>query len=71
VACIFAALSDREQARTKEYQALLLDQLRRALELWNKGGKTEPNEIHLIEVESAFSDALRQLPEFRKLLEVD
>ncbi len=67
VACIFATLSDKEPAQ-KEFQDLALDQLYRAVDLWKKGGKTGPDEIRLIQGEPAFSQGLRQRPEFQKLV---
>jgi len=71
-ACIFAVLADNEPPRAKEYRDLLFEQLRRALERWEDGGRTEPSEIRLIHEESAFH-SLREHPnyinEFKKLLE--
>jgi hypothetical protein len=71
-ACIFAVLADNEPSLAKEYRDLLFEQLRRALERWEDGGRTEPSEIRLINEESAFR-SLREHPdtmnEFKKLLE--
>ncbi len=69
VACIFAVLGDTEPPRTKEFHDLVFEQLRRALALWEEGGRTEPNELRLIAGESAFTETLRDRPEFKELLE--
>jgi tetratricopeptide (TPR) repeat protein/tRNA A-37 threonylcarbamoyl transferase component Bud32 len=67
VACIYAALARSDAVRRKDYEGLAIDALRRALELWKRGDKTEPNEEDLIRGESAFRD-LRKLSEFKELV---
>ena len=68
VACIFAVLADNEPPRTKEFQDLAIDQVRRAVALWDKGGRSEPSELRLIAGESAFERSLIKRPEIEKLL---
>src|SRR5262249_38519181 len=64
VACIFAELAevDRDQART--HQDVALEHIRRALDLWRRGGKKEPNEAKLIEIEATSGSfrSLKKLP---------
>ncbi len=67
VACIYGRLAqDGKQAA--EYENLAIDQLRRAVELW-KRDRSGPNELQLIQVDQAFSPALRARPEFQKLFD--
>jgi tetratricopeptide (TPR) repeat protein len=68
VACIYAKLAQAEPARAKAYQDMALDQLHRAVYLWEKGGKTGLNAVSLIRNEEAFDKALRARPEFLKLI---
>ena len=68
VACIYGALSSTDPTRSQEYQEMAIDQLQQAVDLWKKGNRMGPSEIQLIEVESAFPPALRERPEFKKLL---
>ncbi len=69
VACVYAALSDKDATHARDYQDMTIDLLKRALQLWKEGDKTGPDEILLIRGESAFSAPLRKRPEFRNLLE--
>jgi hypothetical protein len=66
-ACIYAELSEADNRRLQDYQDLALDELGRAVELWN-GEKATLNEQELIEGESAFRQPLRDRPEFQRLL---
>ena len=52
VAGIYAALSQAEPARQTENEDLALLLLRRAVELWRRGG-TGPNEVELIKNDPA------------------
>jgi tetratricopeptide (TPR) repeat protein/tRNA A-37 threonylcarbamoyl transferase component Bud32 len=67
VACAYARLSQTDTDRAVEYEDLAIDQLRRAVELWQRGG-TGPNELKLIEGEPAFPPSLRARPEFKELV---
>jgi hypothetical protein len=67
VACVYAALARRNGDR-KDYENLAIDTLRRSLDWWERGGRTEPSELDNIESESAFSDHLRHREEFAELL---
>jgi serine/threonine protein kinase/tetratricopeptide (TPR) repeat protein len=68
IACVFAKLSEVEPKRAREYEDVALLLLRREIELWQRD-RTGPNPLTLIRGESAFGEALRRRPEFRKLLE--
>jgi tRNA A-37 threonylcarbamoyl transferase component Bud32/Flp pilus assembly protein TadD len=68
VACIYAVLARGDPVRRKDYEDLALDALRRALDLWKRGGKTEPNELDQIEGESAFKPDLCKRQEFKDLI---
>ncbi|HKI38503.1 MAG TPA: tetratricopeptide repeat protein [Gemmataceae bacterium] len=71
VACVYSVLGRGDAKRTKEYQDLALDSLRRAVDLWKRGGKTHPNELALIEGEPAFGPDLRSRPEFKEIVTGD
>jgi len=67
VACVYAKLAQNDKNQATEYEDLAIANLRRALELWRKGG-TGPNELTLIEREPTFHRELRERPEFKELL---
>ena len=67
IACVYARLSQTDAARAVECEDLTIDHLRRAVELWRKGG-SGPDELQLIQDESAFHARLRARPEFQQLL---
>jgi tetratricopeptide (TPR) repeat protein/tRNA A-37 threonylcarbamoyl transferase component Bud32 len=67
VACVYARLAQNDAAKATEYEDLAIDYLRRAVELWRRGG-TGPDEPRLIEAEPSFHPGLRARPEFKKLL---
>jgi tetratricopeptide (TPR) repeat protein/tRNA A-37 threonylcarbamoyl transferase component Bud32 len=62
VACIFAELALVERERARQHQDTCLEHLRRAVELWQRGGKG-PNEVALIKAERSFA-SLRSRPDF-------
>jgi hypothetical protein len=73
VACVYGVLSNTDQAdkaRKKEYHDFAIDHLKRAIDLWEKGGWTGPDEILLINAESemTFSKELKARPDFQELL---
>jgi serine/threonine protein kinase/lipoprotein NlpI len=67
VACVYGKLSERDPKRQREYEDLALTYLRREVELWQKD-RSGPNPIPLIRGEPAFPPALRERPEFQKLI---
>jgi Flp pilus assembly protein TadD len=67
VACIFAKLSEGDPERAREFEDTALDYLARAVELW-KRDRSGPNELDLIQGESAFGRSIRSRPEFKRLL---
>jgi tetratricopeptide (TPR) repeat protein len=66
VACIYAALSETDEARATAYQDVSIALLRRALQLRKKSA-TGPNELDLIKAEPAFKP-LQGRKEFQDLL---
>ena len=66
VACIYAEMSPGDPAQRQQHEDVALAMLRRAVELWRQQ-RAGPNEMQLIERESAFI-SLRQRPEFQQLL---
>jgi serine/threonine protein kinase/Flp pilus assembly protein TadD len=66
VACIYAKLAQADDKQAKECEDIAIDLLRRAVELWRNG--TGPSELLMIRREPSFHKALRDRPEFRKLL---
>jgi Flp pilus assembly protein TadD len=68
VACVYAKLSERDPARAREFQELALVYLRREVELWRRD-RTGPDPRPLIRTDSGFPPALRERPEFKRLLE--
>jgi tetratricopeptide (TPR) repeat protein len=71
VACVYAVLGRSDEKHRKDYQDLALDSLRRAVELWKKGGQTHPNELEQIAGETAFGPDLRARPEFVEFVPAD
>jgi Flp pilus assembly protein TadD len=67
VACVYAKLAQTDGDHAAEYEDLAIENLRRAVELWRRGG-TGPDEIKLIENEPTFHPDLRARPEFKQLL---
>ena len=67
IACVYARLAQTDAARAAEYEDQTLDHLRRAVELWRRGG-SGPDEVQLIQGESAFHAGLRARPEFKQLV---
>jgi serine/threonine protein kinase/Flp pilus assembly protein TadD len=67
VACIYAKLAQTDKERQTHLETLAIDQLRRAVELWNRD-RNGPDELRQIQVESAFSEQLRDRPDFKALL---
>jgi tetratricopeptide (TPR) repeat protein len=68
VACIFAVLGEVDTARARAHEDVALEHIRRAVEVWRRGGKKGPNEIDLVKREPAFR-GLKKRPEFQKLIE--
>jgi hypothetical protein len=66
VACIYAALSETDNAQATAYQDVAIALLRRALELWKKSA-TGPNELDLIKAEPAFKP-IQGRSDFQELL---
>ena len=66
VACIYAALSETDDARATAYQDVSIALMRRALKLWRKSA-TGPNELDLIKAEPAFKP-LQGRKDFQELL---
>jgi tetratricopeptide (TPR) repeat protein len=70
-ACVYAKLSEKDKQRSRLLQEMALDLMRREVELWRRDYKG-PNPIGLLRNEEpGFPQALREHPEFRKLLEDD
>jgi tRNA A-37 threonylcarbamoyl transferase component Bud32/predicted Zn-dependent protease len=69
VSTIYGALATGDAARAAEYEDLAIDTLRRAVEWWRRGGKGDPNELWMIENETAFSAHLKGRAEFRAVVE--
>src|SRR5262249_55729789 len=63
VACVYAKLSEVDRDRRVMYEDLALDQLSRAVDLWQEK-RPEPSEIDLMRGEGAFTDSLKMRPEF-------
>ncbi|HJT79043.1 MAG TPA: tetratricopeptide repeat protein, partial [Gemmataceae bacterium] len=68
VACIHAALAEGKDGHAREHEDVALALLRRAVELWKRGG-AGPNEIDQIKTEPAFGPALRKRAEFVGLVQ--
>ncbi len=66
VACIYAALSQTDNAQATAYQDVSIALLRRALKLWKKSA-TGPNELDLIKAEPAFKP-IQGRKDFQELL---
>jgi serine/threonine protein kinase/Flp pilus assembly protein TadD len=66
VACIYAALSQTDNAQANAYQDVSIALLRRALKLWKKSA-TGPNELDLIKAEPAFK-SIQGRKDFQELL---
>ncbi|MCH7990568.1 MAG: hypothetical protein IID46_15615 [Planctomycetes bacterium] len=62
-------MSRLDDAREKEHEDLAMDILSRAVELWQRGGSGEPNELTQIKYEPSFSKAMRSRADFIKLVE--
>jgi tetratricopeptide (TPR) repeat protein len=71
VACIYAKLAQADAQQATAHQDVAIALLRRAIDLWKRGGGSGPSEIQLIEEELAFPPALRERPEFRALLRAE
>ena len=69
-ACIYATLAANEPARSREYQDLALDLLRRAVDQWKEGGRLGFDVILQIQGDTTFTP-LHGRPEWGKLLERD
>jgi Flp pilus assembly protein TadD/tRNA A-37 threonylcarbamoyl transferase component Bud32 len=67
LACIYAELSQSDKAQAKQHQDVAMALLRRAVELWRRGGRG-PNELDLIRRDSSF-DSLREREDYKKLFE--
>ncbi|MCI0462296.1 MAG: tetratricopeptide repeat protein [Gemmataceae bacterium] len=67
IACVYGKLSENDPQRAREFQDLALVYLRREVELWRRD-RSGPDALALIRAESAFPPALRQRPEFKRLL---
>lgn len=66
-ACIYAELSLADRSQTKQHQDVAIALLRRAVEVWRRGG-AGPNELDLIRRDSSF-DSFRNRLEFKKVFE--
>jgi tetratricopeptide (TPR) repeat protein len=66
LACIYAELSQADKAQVKQHQDVAIALLRRAVEVWRRGG-AGPSEIQLIRGEPSFK-SLRDREDFKKLL---
>jgi lipoprotein NlpI/tRNA A-37 threonylcarbamoyl transferase component Bud32 len=67
VACVYAQISESEPGDKSDNQLTAIDMLRKAVQLWKVSPKG-PDELHLIDQESAFSQALRDRPEFQQVI---
>ncbi len=59
IACVYATLAQTDKDRATEYEDLAVDHVRRAVELWRKGGSKSPDEANLIRKEGAFPRSLK------------
>jgi Flp pilus assembly protein TadD len=70
IACVYGKLSQTDPPRAREFQDLALVFLAREVELWRRD-RSGPDPVGLIRSESAFPPALRERPEFQRLLKGD
>jgi serine/threonine protein kinase/Tfp pilus assembly protein PilF len=68
VGCIYAEMSRTDLQHQTEYEDSAIATLGEALQVWRSHGAADPDEVQLIERESAFPPSLKQRPKFQKLI---